>query len=71
MSSLLAPEVTTTSSEVDTLIHIYCVDCFPNTQGRYIAYCGSDVTNSEEVEEDTADCVVCRDLEYCPICDKP
>ena len=72
MSLLLEPEATTTSSDFDNLTHFYCEDCYPTITGVYLAFCGTDVTHSTEVDaEDSMDCVVCLGLDYCPICDLP
>lgn len=53
-----------TSSE-SSICHFYCLDCYPEAD---VAFCGSYLTDDIEVFEDEVDCVVCVDLEWCPIC---
>lgn len=56
------------SAELDeTLVHVYCCDCYPNDD-HVIAFCGTDLSGDDEetYTEDDVECVVCLDIEECP-----
>lgn len=58
-------KVASTDFETD-LNHWYCADCYPNGE---IAFCSTDISNSTETDDDETNCLVCIELDYCPICD--
>lgn len=62
-AAALAVEPTITGS-ADDLNHVYC--CDPD-----VALCGTDISGDEEVEYDTANCVVCLDLEDAAVACSP
>lgn len=58
------PAPSTASTSDDQLTHIYC--CNPD-----LGLCGTDLSDTPEVDEDGILCVVCEDLEEEPCTCQP
>lgn len=59
--------VTADTGNSNELSHYFCKECYPGE--TIFAYCGTDVSDEEEMSidsEEDIDCVVCVDLEHCP-----
>lgn len=57
----------------DEICHYYCGNTYPNKQGTVIAFCGMDVTDQMDDEEDESKpcsmCIEdCNPNGACPIC---
>jgi hypothetical protein len=56
----------------DDVVHYYCPNVYPNKDGTYIAFCGMDVTDSSDTEDDSNPCTMCMmDCNFdgpCPCC---
>lgn len=59
-------EFDTFMKESNEVVHEVCERCFNIT---LMSFCGFQFKGtSDEVEDCEADCVVCRDFDYCPVC---
>lgn len=66
-TAVIFDEMTTPLGVDDDITHWYCEYCYPDAD---VAFCSIDISDSPIVgDERSTDCVVCVDLDFCPICD--